>query len=475
MKRHSARSLILILSTLSYLFVGAAVFDALESERESARRSVVEQRMEEIRDKYELTDRDFKRIERVVVQSEPHRAGRQWKFAGSFYFALTVLTTIGYGHTVPRTDGGKVFCMAYATLGIPLTLVTFQSLGERMNTLVRLLLRHAQRRAGLREARVSPGSTVLAGLLFCGGTLCAGAAAFSRLEGWTFFHAFYYCFVTLTTVGLGDLVALQKGDALRRRTPYAAFCFAYILAGLTVVGAVLNLVVLRFLAAGVSGPRAGEGREGRPDEGSLRPEDGADDAVVAAAVEEDEEEDEDEDELSGSRGNLLPLPMEAGSGRADLLLLLPSSPEEEEPSDTVVKTSAAATSDGSGAGGGGLCPLLSCVRCCPTDTEPRPALSHCGPFGFHNNPIFYHSVSYRVEQMASSLPPGSREGGGGGEVVVVVVEGVGVSTWAAAVSPPGESLSSSWVSGEPLGLVLCETSHHMSLKALQDGSYSCDT
>lgn len=29
------------------------------------------------------------------MQSEPHRAGVQWKFAGSFYFAITVITTIG--------------------------------------------------------------------------------------------------------------------------------------------------------------------------------------------------------------------------------------------------------------------------------------------------------------------------------------------------------------------------------------------
>lgn len=29
------------------------------------------------------------------MEAEPHRAGVQWKFAGSFYFAITVITTIG--------------------------------------------------------------------------------------------------------------------------------------------------------------------------------------------------------------------------------------------------------------------------------------------------------------------------------------------------------------------------------------------
>ncbi|ELK30240.1 14-3-3 protein beta/alpha [Myotis davidii] len=82
-----------------------------------------------------LCKQDYRELERLALQAEPHRAGRQWKFAGSFYFAITVITTIGYGHAAPGTDSGKVFCMFYALLGIPLTLVTFQSLGERLNAL----------------------------------------------------------------------------------------------------------------------------------------------------------------------------------------------------------------------------------------------------------------------------------------------------------------------------------------------------
>lgn len=38
---------------------------------------------------------DYRELERLALQAEPHRAGRQWKFAGSFYFAITVITTIG--------------------------------------------------------------------------------------------------------------------------------------------------------------------------------------------------------------------------------------------------------------------------------------------------------------------------------------------------------------------------------------------
>ncbi|KAM9445242.1 potassium channel subfamily K member 15 isoform 2-T2 [Clarias gariepinus] len=247
LRKQTVRTLSLILCMFSYLLVGAAVFDALESESESARRRVCDQRRAELKARYRFTDDDYRELERVVLRAEPHRAGTQWKFAGSFYFAITVITTIGYGHAAPGTDAGKIFCMFYAVLGIPLTLVMFQSLGERMNTFVRFLLHRGKKCLGFRRTSISMENMVLVGFLSCLGTLGLGAAAFSHFEGWTFFHAYYYCFITLTTIGFGDFVALQKKGDLQERTPYVIFSFMYILVGLTVIGAFLNLVVLRFL------------------------------------------------------------------------------------------------------------------------------------------------------------------------------------------------------------------------------------
>lgn len=137
--------------------------------------------------------------------------------------------------------------MFYAVLGIPLTLVMFQSLGERMNTFVRYMLRRLKKCCGMRNTEVSMENMVTVGFFSCMGTLCLGAAAFSQCEDWSFFHAYYYCFITLTTIGFGDFVALQSKGALQRKPFYVAFSFMYILVGLTVIGAFLNLVVLRFL------------------------------------------------------------------------------------------------------------------------------------------------------------------------------------------------------------------------------------
>ncbi|XP_053701502.1 potassium channel subfamily K member 3 [Synchiropus splendidus] len=255
MKRQNARTLVLIISILTYLVVGAAVFETLESKQEKGQKRRLDVRKYELMRKYNLTKENFDELEQVVLQLKPHRAGVQWRFAGSFYFAITVITTIGYGHAAPSTDSGKIFCMFYALLGIPLTLVMFQSLGERINTFVRYLLHKAKRYLGLRNTEVSMVNMVTVGFFSCMGTLCVGALAFAHCESWSFLHAFYYCFITLTTIGFGDYVALQRDNTLQNDPRYVAFCFIYILMGLTVIGAFLNLVVLRFLTMNIEDER----------------------------------------------------------------------------------------------------------------------------------------------------------------------------------------------------------------------------
>ena len=45
--------------------------------------------------KYHIDQDDFNILEEVVQLQQPYKAGKPWKFAGSFYYATTVLTTIG--------------------------------------------------------------------------------------------------------------------------------------------------------------------------------------------------------------------------------------------------------------------------------------------------------------------------------------------------------------------------------------------
>ncbi|CAJ1051368.1 potassium channel subfamily K member 15-like [Xyrichtys novacula] len=388
------RTLFLILCIVFYLLIGAVIFDALESDSESLKKKALEQELDELKKKYGFTEDDFEKIEKVILQSEPHRAGWQWKFAGSFYFAITVITTIGYGHAAPRTDAGKTFCMFYAVLGIPLTLVMFQSLGERINTVVRYLLRRAKQSLGLRETEVSMGNMVLVGLLSCMSTLCIGAAAFSHFEDWSFFNACYYCFITLTTIGFGDFVALQKKDALQKRPPYVAFSFMYILVGLTVIGAFLNLVVLRFLTVST------EGHDVKPEARGLektQPNDVEADREVSVADSETAGAGYKNRQESHSSLNNLGLPMEGGSSCMNLLpspvkehrLFLSERSELSEPSR--------------------LRGFIACCICYGTDLYNDSSVPHGDQTGGHSNPVFYNSISYRVDKASCSSCTGSSQ------------------------------------------------------------------
>lgn len=89
-------------------------------------------------------------------------------------------------------------------------------------------------------------------------TISGGAAAFSKYEGWTYFDSIYYCFVTLTTIGFGDMVALQQDNALTDKPEYVAFVLIFILFGLAIVAACLNLLVLRLVTLNTEDERRDE-------------------------------------------------------------------------------------------------------------------------------------------------------------------------------------------------------------------------
>ncbi|XP_019880073.1 potassium channel subfamily K member 9 [Aethina tumida] len=247
MKRQNVRTLSLVVCTFTYLLIGAAVFDALESKVESKRDDLLKVSSNALKAKYNISEDDYRMIELVIIEYKPHKAGPQWKFAGAFYFATVVLAMIGYGHSTPVTAGGKAFCMGYATVGIPLGLVMFQSIGERLNKFASVVIRQIKKYLNYQKVDATEMNLMGVTGLLSTIIITTGAAVFSKYEGWTYFDSFYYCFVTLTTIGFGDYVALQNDNALINKPGYVALSLVFILFGLAVVAASINLLVLRFM------------------------------------------------------------------------------------------------------------------------------------------------------------------------------------------------------------------------------------
>ncbi|XP_057390271.1 potassium channel subfamily K member 6 isoform X2 [Balaenoptera acutorostrata] len=163
-----------------------------------------------------------------------------WDFASALFFASTLVTTVGYGYTTPLTDGGKAFCIAFALLGVPATMLLLTASAQRLSLLTHAPLSWLSRRWGCHPPQVARWH--LAALLAVVVTICflVPAAVFAHLEeAWSFLDAFYFCFISLSTIGLGDYV---PGEAPGQpyRALYKVLVTVYLFLGLVAMVLVLQ-------------------------------------------------------------------------------------------------------------------------------------------------------------------------------------------------------------------------------------------
>lgn len=108
-------------------------------------------------------------------------------------------------------------------VGIPLGLVMFQSIGERLNKFASVVIRQFKKYMHCQRVEATEMNLMFATGMLSSIIITTGAAVFSRYEGWTYFDSFYYCFVTLTTIGFGDYVALQVCNIMLYEVFYCDF------------------------------------------------------------------------------------------------------------------------------------------------------------------------------------------------------------------------------------------------------------
>ena len=114
----------------------------------------------------------------------------------------------GYGHTVPLSDEGKAFCIFYSLFGIPVTLFFFSVVVQRIMALVtRRPVSYFHRRWAIPKPRLAAIHAVCLGVVMALLLLIIPAWIFTSLErDWDFLESLYFCFISLTTIGLGDYV-----------------------------------------------------------------------------------------------------------------------------------------------------------------------------------------------------------------------------------------------------------------------------
>ncbi|KAJ8359781.1 hypothetical protein SKAU_G00163060 [Synaphobranchus kaupii] len=164
-----------------------------------------------------------------------------WDFTSALFFASTVLSTTGYGHTAPLSDGGKAFCIVYSVIGIPFTLLFLTAVVQRIMVFsTRRPVTYVHTRWGLPKPLVAGVHATLLAAFTASGFFLIPAAIFSALEeDWNFLESFYFCFISLSTIGLGDYVP-GEGSNQRFRELYKVGITIYLLLGLIAVLVVLE-------------------------------------------------------------------------------------------------------------------------------------------------------------------------------------------------------------------------------------------
>ncbi|XP_063527824.1 potassium channel subfamily K member 4 isoform X2 [Pongo pygmaeus] len=253
----STTLLALLALVLLYLVSGALVFRALEQPHEQqAQRELGEVREKFLRAHPCVSDQELGLLIKEVADalgggadpetnSTSNSSHSAWDLGSAFFFSGTIITTIGgggdwhvgggkelphggrcretegsqvaprlpasplcpgYGNVALRTDAGRLFCIFYALVGIPLFGILLAGVGDRLGSSLRHGIGHIE----------------------------------AIFLDWSKLEAIYFVIVTLTTVGFGDYVA---GADPRQDSPaYQPLVWFWILLGLAYFASVLTTI-----------------------------------------------------------------------------------------------------------------------------------------------------------------------------------------------------------------------------------------
>ncbi|KAK7153442.1 hypothetical protein R3I93_011375 [Phoxinus phoxinus] len=241
---------------VSYLVCGGLAFRALEQPFESNQKDSITQEKALFLQRNpcvspaELEDLIKHAVDAVSAGVSPigdtSYNSSHWDLGSAFFFAGTVITTIGYGNIAPSTEGGKIFCILYAIFGIPLFGFLLAGIGDQLGTMfMKSILKvekvFRQKHKQISQTKIRVTSTILFIIAGCIIFVTIPAVIFKHIEGWSTLEAIYFVVITLTTVGIGDYVA--GGDRrIEYMKWYKPLVWFWILVGLAYFAAVLSMI-----------------------------------------------------------------------------------------------------------------------------------------------------------------------------------------------------------------------------------------
>lgn len=177
-------------------------------------------------------------VEEIIVHRNPNRTSSpefqfivptqmsNWEFGSSLTYVASVVTTIGYGHVTPITNEGKILTIVFGAIVIPCTLLFLSVLisiirdGPIKQIEVWLIKFFGYFTEEVTLLKIRFLHLFIVTIVLFSLLIILPAFLFYQMESqWSFLDSFYYCFITITTVGLGDYVPGQNG-VVENRTWY---------------------------------------------------------------------------------------------------------------------------------------------------------------------------------------------------------------------------------------------------------------
>ncbi|KAM3875412.1 potassium channel subfamily K member 6 [Diretmus argenteus] len=229
-----------VLFYVLYLLLGALVFSSIERPVEDGLKSDIEALKRQFLNQSCVNATSLEEFLVKVLTANKYgvsvlrnaSVNSNWDLASSMFFANTLVTTVGYGHTTPLSDTGKMFSILYALIGVPFTMLVLTACVQRlMYPLVHAPISLFQS-SGLQPRPATAVHFTLLLVLVVLGFFVAPAAVFSAVEvSWSFLDAVYFCFISLCTIGLGDFVPGEQ-PGQKYRPLYKVGVMVYLFVGL---------------------------------------------------------------------------------------------------------------------------------------------------------------------------------------------------------------------------------------------------
>jgi len=150
----------------------------------------------------EVAHNETKKLVWDMVPDPPSLEFLNWDIASSVFFTTTLISTIGYGTFAPATGGGKAFTIIFSIFGIIFFGYVLSLTSERVIELFNYAARKIQGKPDGSRLGLTNGLLILSVANFSYIFILAGLAC--MMSDWGFGTAFYFSFITFSTIGLGD-------------------------------------------------------------------------------------------------------------------------------------------------------------------------------------------------------------------------------------------------------------------------------